>query len=197
VTGLLAGPAVTAASAAPARAAAVQAATGAEVRGGVTTVSTPPGIAAALLKNGIVPRATWPGRESVRPGKSGPTVRFTFPVAGGRVTLSPLGGKISHRGGILFVNKNNGKKIKVSRLSIDLNRADLTGIVNGNPRARVALFHLDLSHAKLAACQHSLTATGIGLKLTSVAAKALNATLGTKLFSAGLRLGTARTLLRL
>jgi hypothetical protein len=197
VTGLLAGPAATAASAAPARPAAVQAATGAEVRGGVTTVSTAPGIAAALLKNGIVPRATWPGRESVRPGKSGPTVRFTFPVAGGRVTLSPLGGKISHRGGILFVNKNNGKKIKVSRFTIDLNRADLTGIVNGNPRARVALFHLDLSHAKLAACQHSLTATGIGLKLTSVAAKALNATLGTKLFSAGLRLGTARTLLRL
>ena len=197
VTGLLAGPAATAASAAPARPAAVQAATGAEVRGGVTTVSTAPGIAAALLKNGIVPRATWPGRESVRPGKSGPTVRFTFPVAGGGVTLSPLGGKISHRGGILFVNKNNGKKIKVSRFTIDLNRADLTGIVNGNPRARVALFHLDLSHAKLAACQHSLTATGIGLKLTSVAAKALNAALGTKLFSAGLRLGTARTLLRL
>jgi hypothetical protein len=167
------------------------------VRGGVTTVSTAPGIAAALLKNGIVPRATWPGRESVRPGKSGPTVRFTFPVAGGRVTLSPLGGKISHRGGILFVNKNNGKKIKVSRFTIDLNRADLTGIVNGNPRARVALFHLDLSHAKLTACQHSLAATGIGLKLTSVAAKALNAALGTKLFSAGLRLGTARTLLRL
>ena len=74
--------------------------------------------------------------------------------------------------------------------------ANLTGIVNGNPKARVPLFNLDLSHAKLAAGKHIVTARGIGLKLTSVAAKALNGALGTKLFSAGLKLGTAGTLLR-
>ena len=44
--------------------------------------------------------------------------------------------------------------------------------------------------------KHIVTARGIGLKLTSAAAKALNAALGTKLFSAGLKLGTAKTLLR-
>ena len=60
----------------------------------------------------------------------------------------------------------------------------------------VPLFRLDLSHAKLAAGKHIATARGIGLKLTSTAAKALNSALGTKLFSAGLKLGTARTLLR-
>jgi hypothetical protein len=198
VTGLLAGPAVTAASAASSRPAAVQAtAAGVHLRGGATAVTTAPGIAAALLKNGIAPLATKPGRESVLSFKSGPAVRFTFPVTGGRVTLSPLGGKISHRGGILFINKHNGKKIKVSRFTIDLTHADLTGIVNGNPRARVPLFHLDLSHATLVACKHAVVARGIGVKLTSAAAKALNAALGTKLFSTGLRLGTARTLLRL
>jgi hypothetical protein len=60
----------------------------------------------------------------------------------------------------------------------------------------VPLFRLDLSHARLAAGKHIVTASGIGLTLTATAAKALNAALGTKLFSAGLKLGTASTLLR-
>jgi hypothetical protein len=96
----------------------------------------------------------------------------------------------------LFVNAKNGKKIEVSRFTIDLTRDGLTGIVNGNPTARMPLFRLDLSHARLAAGRHLVTARGIGLKLTSAAAKALNAALGTRLFSAGLDLGTATTLLR-
>jgi hypothetical protein len=96
----------------------------------------------------------------------------------------------------LFLNVTNGKTIKVSRFTIDLSHADLTGIVNGNPKARVPLFRLDLSHASLAAGQHVVTASGIGLRLTRAAAAALNAALGTRLFSAGLKLGTARTLLR-
>jgi hypothetical protein len=172
VTGLLTGPAVTAASASASQGAGAQAAAGVH-----------------LL-------ATWPGSQPVLSGKSGPAVRFAFPVTGGRVTLSPLGGKVHHGGGILFVNAKNGKKIEVSRFTIDLTRDGLTGIVNGNPTARVPLFRLDLSHARLAAGRHLVTARGIGLKLTSAAAKALNAALGTRLFSAGLDLGTATTLLR-
>jgi hypothetical protein len=195
VTGLLAGSAVTA-SAATAQPTGAQAAAAVHLRGGATAVTTAPGIARALLKNGIVPLATWPGSQSVRFPKSGPAVRFAFPVTGGRVTLNPLGGKIRHRGGILFFNVKNGKKIEVSRFTVNLTHADLTGIVNGNPKARVPLFRLDLSHAKLAAGKHVVTARGIGLKLTSAAAKALNAALGTRLFSAGLKLGTAKTLLR-
>ena len=194
ITGLMAGSAVTAASASePARA---QGAPAVHLRGGATAVTTAPGIATALLKNGIVPLATWPGSQSALFPETGPAARFTFPVTGGRVTVSPLGGKVNHAGGILFLNVTNGKTIKVSRFTIDLSRADLTGIVNGNPKARVPLFRLDLSHAKLAAGKHVITARGIGLKLTAVAAKALNASLGTKLFSAGLKLGTASTLLR-
>jgi hypothetical protein len=190
MTGLLAG---SAATSQPARA---QAAAAVHLRSGATAVTTAPGIAAALLTNGIVPLATWPGSQSVQAGKSGPAVRFAFPVTGGRVSLSPLGGQVYHRGGILFVNTKNGKQVEVSRFTIDLGHADLTGIVNGNPQARVPLFRLDLSHARLAAGKHIVTARGIGLKLTSAAARALNAALGTKLFSAGLNLGTASTLLR-
>jgi len=192
----LAGSATTAASAATSHGAGAQAAAAVHLRGGATAVTTAPGIAAALLKNGIVPLATSPGTESVVFPKSGPAARFTFPVTGGAVALSPLGGNIRHAGGILFANVTNGKTIEVSRFTIDLAHADLTGIVNGNPKARVPLFNLDLSHAKLTAGTHVATAKCIGVKLTAAAAKALNAALGTNLFSGGLKLGTASTRLR-
>ncbi len=196
IMGLLTGPAVTAASATTSQGAAARAVAGVHLRGGTTAVTTAPGVASALLQNGIVPRAIRPGSEQVLSDRNGPAVRFAFPVTGGLVSLSPLGGKVYHRGGILFRNTKNGKKIEVSRFTIDLTHGDLTGIVNGNPAARVPLFHLGLSHAKLVMCRHLVTARGIILTLTSVAAKALNAALGTKLFSAGLELGTARTVLR-
>jgi hypothetical protein len=197
VAGLLTGSAATAASAATTQpAAATRPAAAVHLTGGVTAVTTAPGIAGALLKNGIVPIATWPGSQTLKFAKSGPAVRFSFPVTGGHASLSPLGGKVYHRGGILFFNAKNGKQVEVSRFTINLSKGDLTGIVNGNPKARVPLFNLDLSHAKLAAGKHVVVAKGIGLKLTKVAASALNAALGTKLFSAGLGLGTARTVLR-
>jgi hypothetical protein len=194
MTSLMADSAVTAASAS--QLARAQDAPAVHLRGGATAVTTAPGIAPALLKNGIVPLATWPGSQSALFPKTGPAARFSFPVTGGTVTVSPLGGKVRHAGGILFLNVTNGKKIEVSRFTIDLSHTDLTGIVNGNPKARVPLFRLDLSHAKLAAGTHVITARGIGLTLTAIAARALNAALGTKLFSAGLKLGTAQTLLR-
>lgn len=195
IAGLASG-ATTAASAATSHGSGAQAGAAVHLRSGATAVTTAPGIAAALLKNGIVPLATSPGTESVVFPKSGPAARFTFPVTGGAVTLSPLGGTIRHAGGILFANVTNGKTIEVSRFTIDLAHADLTGIVNGNPKARVPLFNLDLSHAKLTVGKHIVTAKCIGVKLTAAAAKALNAALGTKLFSGGLKLGTASTLLR-
>jgi hypothetical protein len=197
ITGLLTGSAVTAASAATSRGApAAGGAAGVHLRGGTTAVTTAPGVASALLQNGIVPRATWPGSERVLHGKNGPAVRFAFPVTGGLVSLSPLGGNVYHEGGIVFRNTRNGKTIEVSQFSIDLTHGDLTGIVNGNPAARVPLFRLDLSHAGLAMGRHLVKARGIVLTLTSAAAKALDAALGTRLFSAGLELGTARTVLR-
>jgi hypothetical protein len=190
----LTGSAAVAASAATSHG--TQAAAGVHLRDGATAVTTAPGIAPALLKNGIVPLATAPGTESVVLPKSGPAVRFTFPVTGGSVSLSPLGGKIYHAGGIFFANVTNGKTIQVSQFTINLSRGNLTGIVNGNPKARVPLFNLDLSHAKITAGKHMVTAKGIVVKLTSIAARALNAALGTKLFSGGLTLGTAGTVLR-
>ena len=186
----------TAASAATSHSAGTHAAWAVHLKGGATRVTTAPGIALALLKNGIVPLATAPGTQTVVVPKTGPAVRFTFPVTGGSVALSPVGGNINHAGGIFFANLTNGKTIQVSQFTINLSRGNLTGIVNGNPQARVPLFRLDLSHAKITAGNHMATARGIVVTLTSIAAKALNTALGTKLFSGGLTLGTAGTVLR-
>ena len=123
-------------------------------------------------------------------------MKFAFPVTGGKVSLSPLGGFITHSGGILFIDLRTGKKIRVSDFVISLTHGNLTGIVNGNPRQRVALFNLSLAHATLNAGQHSVRASGIGVSLTKTAASALDAALGTSLFSPGLKLGTAATVLR-
>ncbi|MGI9008568.1 MAG: hypothetical protein ACR2FU_20660 [Streptosporangiaceae bacterium] len=188
--GLLAGGAASASAATAHPAASVH------LKGGRTSVTTGPGIALTLLKNGIVPIATAPGSQSLVWRKSGPAARFSFPVTGGRVSLSPPSGDIRHRGGILFFNATNGKHVRVSRFTIDLKHSDLTGIVNGNAMARVTLFRLSLAHAKVNAGKHMVTVRGIGVKLSAVAAKALNAALGTTLFAPGLALGTASTTLR-
>jgi hypothetical protein len=190
--GLLLGPAAGIASAS----AGARQAAPVHLRGGTTTVTTGDGIAVALLKNGIVPVATRPGREVVKYRHGQVGVKFAFPVTGGKVSLSPLGGFITHSGGILFIDLRTGKSIRVSDFVISLTHGNLTGIVNGNPKQRVALFNLSLAHATLKAGQHSVRASGIGVSLTKTAASALDAALGTSLFSPGLKLGTAATVLR-
>lgn len=172
-------------------------AAGVRLRGGHTTVVTGRGIAAALLSNGIVPLAVAPGSQTVRLPKSGPAAELSFPVTGGRVSLHPLGATIDHRGGILFVNTRNGKDIEVSNFIISLRHGDLTGIVNGNPKVRVVILRLHLAHVRLNVHRHAVTASRIGLTLSGTAAKALDAALGTSLFTPGLALGTASTTVRI
>jgi hypothetical protein len=167
------------------------------VRGGTTTVTTAPGIAAALLSNGIIPIATLPGTEGVHIGKSGVLAEFSFPVTGGQVSLNPLAGSVRHHGGILFLGIPSGKQIEVSNFTINLAHAVLTGIVNGNPHARVPLFHLGLKHATLKVHKHYVTARGIALWLTGAAASALNTTFSTTLFKSGMLIGTAATCLHI
>ena len=163
--------------------------------GGRTWVRTGPGIVTALLKNGIIPLAASPGTQRLTL-RHGGAEHFAFPVTGGRVSLSPLGGKIRHHGGIVFLNAANGKQVEVSRFTINLAKSDLTGIVNRDPKVRVPIFWLNLKHAKLVAGKHYVLARNIGVRVTGTAARALDAALGTKLFTRGLKLGTAATLLR-
>jgi hypothetical protein len=190
---VVAGPAAGAASAAAAHHA--RPAGAVALRGGHTAVTTAPGIAAALIGHGIVPIATLPGTEGVALGSSGPVARFGFPVTGGRVSLKPLAGQIQHRGGILFLDVKTGKQILVSNFTINLGSHLLIATVNGNPKARVAIFRLGLAHAVLHVRGHWVSARGITVRLTKAAAGALNATFGTTLFAGGLLIGSASTVL--
>jgi hypothetical protein len=164
--------------------------------GGDTTVTTAPGIAAALLGHGIVPLATLPGTEGASIGSSGVAVRFTFPVTGGWLNAATLHGTIWHQGGILFIAPATGKQIEVSNFVISVHQGVLTAEVNGNPKVRVPLLSLSLAHASIHAGWHYVQISGIVLTLTGTAASALDATFSTTLFKAGLELGTASTVLR-
>jgi hypothetical protein len=164
--------------------------------GGDTTVTTAPGIAAALLGHGIVPLATLPGTEGASTGSSGVAVRFTFPVTGGWLNAATLHGTIWHQGGILFIDPATGEQIEVSDFVISVHQGVLTAEVNGNPKVRVPLLSLSLAHASIHAGWHYVQISGIVLTLTSTAASALDATFSTTLFTPGLELGTASTLLR-
>jgi hypothetical protein len=77
-----------------------------------------------------------PGTEQLKLVNGAAAAQFAFPVTGGKVSLHPLGGLIGHRGGILFADYKTGKHVEVSNFVIDLSHGDLTGIVNGNPKAR-------------------------------------------------------------
>ena len=165
------------------------------VKGGRTTVTTGPGIAATLLKNGILPVVTWPGREGIVT-KGGFAVTTGFPVTGGRASLAPLGGTVNHKGGIKFYNVANGSSLQVGNFIIDLSAGNLTGTVNGTA-TRVPVFTLDLSKAGISVKGSTVTFTNVGLVLTDTAAGALNQTLGTSLFAGGLRFGSAKSTVKL
>jgi hypothetical protein len=168
----------------------------ARLTAGDTSVTTAPGIAAALLGHGIVPLAVLPGTEGASVGSSGVAVTFRFPVTGGWVNLSTLHGSIHHSGGILFADPTTSKQIEVSHFVINIHEGVLTAEVNGNAGARVPLLRLILAHATVHAGWHQVRVSGIVLRLTKTAASALDSTFGTTLFTAGLKLGTASTTLK-
>jgi Htaa len=165
------------------------------LRSGTTTVTTGPGIATTLLRNGILPLATPPGRQGFGYGRGGLTTSFSFPVTGGAVDLATLAGTITHRGGITFVNLRSGKRLAVSDFVIDTRTGTLTARVN-RTSTRIAVFTLDLSAATVDAAGTTVKVGNIDVRLTAGAADALNQALGTHVFADGLDLGTARTTLR-
>jgi hypothetical protein len=175
--------------------AAAQAPAATQLTGGTTTVTTGPGVAGTLLRAGILPVATPPGRQSFSVGRRGLVTSFSFPVTGGAVELTTLAGTIKHRGGIVFVNLRNGKRLSVSDFVIDTTTGTLTGRVN-RTSTRVPVFTLDLSAATVSASGHQVRVGNIDVRLTAAAAGALNQALGTSVFAGGLDLGTARTSLR-
>ncbi|MET7437182.1 hypothetical protein ACWERY_11130 [Streptomyces sp. NPDC004082] len=162
------------------------------VKSGHTSVTVAPAIAKALLSNGIAPIVTRPGKPSLTTVGHQPTLKATYPITGGSLTASPLGGTIKHTGGLKFTNVFNGRSLEVKNFTINLTKGQLTGRVAGT-KTRVPVFKLDLSTAHVKLSKHGADATNVTLKLTKEAAGALNTTLKTKVFSTGLTVGTADT----
>jgi len=167
------------------------------ISGGVTSVTVKPAVTKALLQNRILPYAT-DARTSLVWTKQGPTVRYGFPItsdsfvtaAGNPLTLT--GGEIAHTGGIRFVNLRNFKALKVSDFDIRLGEGLLYATKINNQPAEVPVFKIIPT-----TLQPTLTSdgfavlSGVRLQLTKAAADALNASLRTSVFTAGLPFGTA------
>jgi hypothetical protein len=83
------------------------------ITGGVTTMTTDPGLPSLLFRKDITMLATTPATETLTggsrlfgglasgPGRSTasiPALRFSFPVSGGRAGLHPISGRVSERG---------------------------------------------------------------------------------------------------
>ena len=77
-----------------------------------------------------------------------------------------------------------------------MHQGTLTAELNNSVGNRVAILNVSLAHAKVHPGWKKVQISGIVLTLTQTAASALNATFGTTLFTAGLELGTASTVLR-
>jgi len=161
---------------------------------GSTSVTASPAITSTLLRNGILPLPVGGATEVPVLTPGGLAVKGTFAVTGGTVDAETLAGSITHSGGLIFVNLPKFKTVTVS---------DFTIVIDGSPHlvatkvngaaASLRVFELDLSKAKINKSAKGVTVSGIGVTFTADAAAALNSTLGTSIFSAGLVAGTAET----
>ena len=167
------------------------------VSGGVTSVTVNPAVTKALLNNRILPYAT-DAKTSLVWTKQGPTVRYGFPItddsfvtAGGN-PLTISGGEIAHTGGVRFVNLRNFKALKVSDFDIRLGEGLLYATKVNNQPAEVPVFKvIPTSLEPRLTSDGFAVLSGVRLELTKAAADALNGSLNTSVFTAGLPFGTA------
>ena len=170
------------------------AATAVTLQRGTTSVTASPAVTSTLLRNGILPLPVGGASETpvLLPGGLG--VKGSFPVTGGTVDADTLAGSVTHSGGLIFVNLGKFKTVTVSDFTIVIDSAPhlVATKVNGKA-ASLRVFDLDLSAAKVSKTAKGVSVSGIGVTFTADAASALNSTLGTSVFSAGLVAGTAET----
>jgi hypothetical protein len=166
----------------------------AHLLGGKTVVTTAPGIVEALTSSGITATVTEPGaaRVATEPFTA---VKATFPITGGAASIDPLAGVVLHQGGIVFTNTSTHQALKISNFAINLANGNLTANVN-DTSTRVPVFTVDAAASQVQIKGNYVLLTNVKLNLTPVAAAALNSSLGTELFSDGLRFGSAYSVLK-
>ncbi len=158
-----------------------------------TTLATDPATTGVLVKNGILPLPVGPATVAPRFGHHGLSLRYGFPITGGRVDATSLAGFISHSGGLRFVNIANGHTLTLTNFRIRISdHPGLTAEVNGDPTVRARILNLDLGRARVRIHPPMVWVANVAATLTAPAAAALNDALGVSFFSKGIPLGTAR-----
>jgi hypothetical protein len=158
---------------------------------GLTTVTTAPGIAQALLGAGVAPLPVKPGTRFAVARLHPLKVSYGFPVTGGDPDLTGPSGDILHRGGIRFVSRT--ASLEIGRFDIDLAAGKVFATEINHAPGRIAVLDLDLSGLQVKTTATRTVLTGITVRLDPAAAGALNATFGLALPTDGsLVFGTAR-----
>jgi hypothetical protein len=161
-----------------------------KLAGGYTQLTTDPGTTKVLLQQKVIPLPIFPSWVVPTAVDGKAALRYRFYITGGQIDGQTLGGEILHSGGLKFANLRNGKSLAVKRFTIDTNAKQLTAYIPALG-ARAAILDLDLSGVKVSAGSVYTKVGPVPAKLTPAAAGALNASLGTNLFTPGLALGTA------
>jgi hypothetical protein len=157
--------------------------------GGGTNLAIAPAVVGVLTSHHISVAPIAPA--TARAGKANKkAVVASFPIVGGQINPKTLVGYIRHSGGLMFTK--GAKSVRIGLFTIVINKhPQLTGAVNLNPATRVPVLNLDVSHIKVVKKGSLVAVLGVRVSLTKVAASALNAGLGTKVFAPGLKLGVA------
>ena len=162
-----------------------------------TQLTLEPATAGALLGLGVIPLPVWP--TPVVP--TADSLRYSFPVTGGRVDSKTLVGNIRHSGGLLLAKADIGgwKSLKLTHYTITIKATEayITATVNGGPRVKILT--LDLTSAAITKyMKHHrsfVKIANVGATLTDAATAPINTTFGSMLPN-GIKLGTAVVLLR-
>ena len=161
-----------------------------------TTLTTDPGTTAALWGAGIIPLPVAPSTVSA----TKTAARYTFPITTGRVDAKTTAGYIKHSGGLLLARYDSGgwAALGLTNFRINVTGApNLSAIVNGGPRVRIAT--LDLGSAQIKTfTRHGRTyrtVRNVGVTLNATAMGAINDTFGTSLPDS-VKLGTANVFAR-
>ena len=158
-----------------------------------TTLTTNPATTGVLVSHGILPLPVGPATVAPHFGDHGLSLRYGFPITGGRVNATTLAGYMNHSGGLRFVNLANGHTLTLTNFRIRISaHPGLTAAVNGDPSVRVRILNLDLSHAMVDKNPPTVKVSNVKATLTRTAASALNGALGVSFFSKGITLGTAQ-----
>jgi hypothetical protein len=158
-----------------------------------TTLTTDPATTGVLVQHGILPLPVGPATVAPKFEHDGLSLRYGFPITGGRVNAATLAGAINHSGGLRFVNLGNGHTLTLTRFRIRISaHPGLTAEVNRDPSVRVRILNLDLTNAKVVKHPPRVWVGNVKATLTNTAASALNDALGVSFFSKGITLGTAQ-----